>query len=845
MQQYKAIKAQHQDALLFFRLGDFYELFGQDAVEASKILDITLTARNKKNDPIPMCGVPYHAAENYIARLTKAGKKVAICEQMSDPNLPGIVERQVVKVITPGTTYSDQVLSQKQNRFIVALFPQADTYGLAFADLSTGEFYASEPSGDAQLKTELLRLNPVEIVLARAHYDHPSLRVKLSELTSAPFSYCDLYEEAPQFIKAHFRLNSLEAFGLGSWPFATQAAALLLKFLKDTQKDSLEHIDRIRAHHQEGFMTLDEATLRNLELFSTLMGNEKEATLLTVLDHTSSPMGARLLRRAMSQPLTDKMAIVLRHDAVAELKNAALLRAELQENLETLLDLERLLARLSAGMGNARDLKALADSLEKIPVIKDLLRPLKSKLLQTLMEDLQPQAALVNHIENALLDELPLKVTEGGFIKAGYHKELDELHALMKDGKTALKNIEEKERQATGINSLKIGFNRIFGYSIEVSKIHAAKIPDHYIRKQTLVNAERYITPELKEFEDQVLHAEEKAKNLEYELFLMLRDKVLDRIGVIKQNAATLAQLDLMLSFARLAVRSNYSRPILVDEAVFEVKNGRHPVVESIKADRSFVPNDLQLQSSEAEIILLTGPNMSGKSTYLRQAALIAYLAQIGSFVPAEEVKMHVFDRIFTRVGASDNLAAGQSTFMVEMQEAANILHHATDRSLIILDEVGRGTSTYDGLSIAWAILEHLQGKVRAFALFATHYHELIELAEKLPRVKNAHVDTEKTAKGVLFLHKIKEGGIDQSYGIEVARLAGLPREVVGRANEILQTLERHESPSVKVLPKNQLDLFSQGLEHPALSRLKELNVNELTPLDALNLLSELQQIKE
>lgn len=850
MQQYQAIKAEHPGAILFFRLGDFYEMFGKDAIEAAKILDITLTARNKKADPIPMCGVPHHAAETYIARLTKAGKKVALCEQVSDPSLPGIVKRKVVRIITPGTTFSEQILNQKQSRYLMALYAKKDYFGLAFADLTTGQFQATEFQGKEALKTELLRLAPAEIILDRSQYDDPEFRPFLSQQTEAILSPIDLYEEASEVLKSHFKVGGLEGFGIANAPFAIQASALLLRYLMHTQKEDLAHLDRITAYHRHQWMALDEATLRNLELFATLRDREQEGTLLSILDETQTSMGGRLLRHWVMQPLLREDSIRARHKAVANLVEEDDLRNNLIIQLKQLSDLERLLGRISSNRSTPRDLLALADSLNLVPTIKTQLEAASASLIGHLRHKLKPLNHLVHRLQTSILPEPPLKITEGNFISDGYNKELDELRSLSRDAKTALKNIESQEIESTGISSLKVKFNKVFGYYIEISKANLDKVPEHYTRKQTLVNAERFVTPALKEYEDKILTAQERIKELEYEIFLDLRWQVLQHIKEIKENAAMLAELDVLLSFAQVAIKRGYCEPVLISERECRIEEGRHPVVESITFEQSFVPNDVHFKEGEVEIKLITGPNMSGKSTYLRQVALIALMNQIGSFVPAKKAHLPVFDRIFTRVGASDNLVRGQSTFMVEMQEAANILNHATEKSLIILDEIGRGTSTYDGLSIAWAIFEHLHEKTRAFSLFATHYHELIQLAEKLSRAENNSIDVQETAKGVLFLHKIKQGGIDRSYGIEVAKLAGMPSALIDRASMLLKELEQGKNLEVKPPSQDQMGLFSKTYEssrepgkltHPALEKLKDLDINKLTPLEALNTLNELR----
>jgi len=854
MEQYQKIKAEYRDAILFFRLGDFYEMFGKDAQEASKILDITLTSRNKTTNPVPMCGIPYHAAESYIDRLTKAGKKVAICEQVSDPTLPGIVNREVIRVITPGTTFSSNILDRKSNQFVLSIFPKKDYFGIAFADLTTGEFQAAELQGVEALRTEILRLNPAEIILRRQHYEDPEARATIIELTDVPLSPCDLYEEAAQFLKETLRVSGLDGFGISNWPFAIQAAGTLMRYLVDTQKSALAHVDRITAYHHDKWMHLDESTIRNLELFSTLRGHDQEGTLLKILDQTETPMGGRMLRRWVLQPLLRKDEIQHRLDAVEEFKTDDDLRNKTNSAIARIADLERLLGRISSASGTARDLVGLANSLTIIPAIKEHMENVHAPLLKNAARQLTPLGPLTDLIQSSILDEPSAKLTDGGMIRPGYNTELDELHGLMRDAKTALKNIEEKEIRATGISSLKVKFNKVFGYYIEISKANLDKAPEHYTRKQTLVNAERFITPELKEYEEKVLTAQERTRQIEYDVFLEIREQALKHIRTIKQNAHTIATLDVLLSFAKIAIHRNYCKPEITSDGQLLINDGRHSVVEDMTFEKSFTPNDTQLTSGKSEFMLITGPNMSGKSTYLRQVALIALMAQIGSFTPASACRLRPFDRIFTRVGASDNLVRGQSTFMVEMQESAYILNHATDRSLIILDEVGRGTSTYDGVSIAWAMTEYLHDQVHAFTLFATHYHELINLAENLEFAENFSIDVQETERGVLFLHKIKSGGINKSYGIEVARLAGLPAAVIDRSHLILRELELEKNPAAEKISTNQMGLFARTyaserepgkLTHPALEKLQDIDINSLTPLDALRALDELKNLDQ
>ncbi len=846
MEQYQEIKAEAKDAILFFRLGDFYEMFGQDAHEASKILDITLTARNKDESAVPMCGIPYHAAENYIAKLVKAGKKVAICEQISDPALPGIVKRKIVKIITPGTAILDQVLDQKSNRYILSIYAKKDYFGIAFCDVSTGEFQAAELSGAEALRNEILRINPAEIILERDQYDDPSLRTLAISISDATISQISLYEDAYKFLLDSFHVKSLEGFGVSAWPFAIEAAGILMRYIQETQKDEAKHIDRIHAYHRNNWMYLDEGTIRNLELFSTMRNKDEEGSLLSVIDNTISSMGGRMLRKWLLRPLIHKEPIQSRHDAVENFISDENLRNKFKDILLGLSDIERILGRLSSSSANARDLLSLGNSLSQIPKIQQVFSTATSSQLISLAKDLLQLEKLCQTIASSISEEPGIKTTEGDIIKDGYNSELDALRHLMRAGKTALKEIEQKEIEFTKINSLKVSYNRVFGYYIEISRVHLEKVPEHYIRKQTLANAERFITPELKEYEEKVLSAEEKSFKLEYEIFQDLKSQTLEYIKEIKQDAQIIAELDALLSFAITAIKRDYVKPTFADAQML-VKDGRHPVVESITFENSFVPNDANFKKNETELKLITGPNMSGKSTYLRQIALIALLNQIGSFVPAKAASLPLFDRIFTRVGASDNLVRGQSTFMVEMQESAYILNHATAKSLIILDEIGRGTSTYDGLSIAWSILEFLHDKIGAFTLFATHYHELINVVQNLPKAKNYCVDVKESEKGVLFLHKIIEGGIDKSYGIEVAKLAGVPTAVIDRSAEILTDLEAEKIQSQpKKIPENQMGLFTGKYiaeRHPVLERLKGIDINDLTPIEALIALSELKKL--
>ncbi len=825
MAQYQEIKAKYPDTILFYRLGDFYEMFFEDAVEASGLLQLTLTARNKGDHQAPMCGIPYHAAQNYIAKLTRLGKKVAICEQLSDPNLPGIVKRDVVRVITPGTTLDDNVLEQKSNNFVSAIVERDGRFGLASADISTGQFQVTELENLKDFLVEIERLHPVEAII---------------EGGSGSVALMKTLERLSIFFFEH-HIESTEKNAAGD-----HASALLLDYLQRTQKTELTHMQTVQHYSTNDFMALDDATLKNLELISTLRENNKEGSLLWVLDETVTSMGGRHLRYVLTHPLLQKSAIEERLQAVDELSRQPTALDDVRLSLKNILDLERLLARLSLGHGNARDLSALKQSLKSVPATQKLLDNFTSQLLRGVAENLHGLPHLVEILERAIVDEPPLAIKEGGMIREGFNAELDEIKKVSREGKSFIQSLQEKEIQRTGINSLKIRYNSVFGYYIEISKANLHAAPQDYIRKQTLVNAERFITPELKEYEEKVLGAEEKIVAMEYAIFNTLRETVVGEIDNIQKLARAIAQLDVFCGFAKVGLTQGYCKPVITESFSVMIKNGRHPVVEKMSFSNKFIPNDISFDDSQ-KLLLITGPNMGGKSTYLRQTALIVLMAHLGCFVPAEEATIGLVDRIFTRVGASDNLVRGQSTFMVEMQETAFILNHATSRSLIILDEVGRGTSTYDGMSIAWAIVEFLHDRIGAKTLFATHYHELITLAEKLPQAANYSVAVrENENEGVVFLYKIVQGGVDRSYGIEVAKLAGLPAEVVSKARQILVDLEEgsHQTAiqaeledSTRRIPSDQMPLFER------LQRsLQEIDVNSLTPIEALNRIAELKK---
>lgn len=881
MRQYAAVKKEHPTALLFFRLGDFYELFFDDAIVASKELQITLTSRNKeKGIAVPMCGVPYHAAEGYIGKLIRKGFKVAICEQMEDPRLAKkLVRREVTRVVTPGTA-ADSSLGSEENNFLAALARVGDRVGFAALDLSTGEFRATEFSGESALRRvqeELEQLRPKELLYASAAplFEVQSNRGLLGRTGEAPApkgteakpatratgSVCtetalDDWIFAPDhaipLLENHFGVLSLEGFGLAGRPAAAAAAGAVLYYVRSTQRGSLGHVDRIGWYERQNCLVLDAVTVRNLELIEPLFaGADAGVTLFRSIDCTVTPMGKRLLRSWLLRPSVDLGAINARLDAVEAGVKDLMAREELRRALDGVLDLERLLSRVTLETANPRDVLALAASLGKIPAVKLAVGRLSADRLRILHASLDELADLRERIEKTIVPEPPLSFADGGVIASGFERELDELRELARNSKQVLAQIEQRERGRTGISSLKVKFNSIFGYYIEVSKPNLHLVPQDYERKQTLVGAERFTTPELKEYEAKILDAQEKIVEIERRLFTELRTAIAAEAKRIRQTALALAEVDVLASMAHIAALQNYCRPQFVpDSGDLEIIEGRHPVIEQqemVGGSERFVPNDLYLNSTTHTILLLTGPNMGGKSTYLRQAAMIVILAHMGSFVPARSVRIGIIDRVFTRIGASDNLARGRSTFMVEMTETAAILHTATPRSLILLDEIGRGTATYDGLAIAWAAIEYLHARVRAKTLFATHYFELTELAEQLSGVKNYHVSVKETGGGIVFLRKVEPGAADRSYGIEVAKLAGLPNEVVERARAVLaehesveQQATAHLSPGASP-PPTQWTIFTP-LSQPVLEKLREVDLNRLTPLEALNLLAELKK---
>ncbi len=886
MRQYAAVKKEHPTALLFFRLGDFYELFFDDAVVAAKELQITLTSRNKeKGIAVPMCGVPYHAAEGYIGKLIRKGFKVAICEQMEAPSqAKKLVRREVTRVVTPGTA-ADSLLGSDENNFLAALATVTDRtgegrVGFAALDLSTGEFRATEFSGEGAMRRvqeELEQLRPKELLygsaaplfenrksgglLVRATESPvptrtmPSLPAAAGACTETPLDdWIFAPDHALPLLENHFGVLSLEGFGLAGRTAAASAAGAILYYVRSTQRGSLDHVDRIGWYERQSCLVLDAVTVRNLELTEPLFaGTDAGVTLLRSMDAAATPMGKRLLRAWMLRPSLDLGDIHARLDAVEACVKETVAREELRRALDGVLDLERLLSRVTLETANPRDVLALAGSLGKIPAIKAALARLAAERLRALHSSLDDLADVRERIEKTIVPEPPLSFADGGVIAPGVDRDLDELRELSRNSKQVLAQIEQRERGRTGISSLKVKFNSIFGYYIEISKPNLHLTPQDYERKQTLVGAERFTTPELKEYEGKILDAQEKIVEIERRVFIELRTAVAAEAKRIRQAALALAEIDLLAALAHIAALRNYCRPTFVesaDSSEIEIIEGRHPVIEQQEmagGSERFVPNDLYLNGTTHNIMLLTGPNMGGKSTYLRQTALIVILAQMGSFVPARSARLTVVDRVFTRIGASDNLARGRSTFMVEMTETAAILHTATARSLILLDEVGRGTSTYDGLAIAWAAVEYLHARVRAKTLFATHYFELTELAEQLSGVKNFHVSVKETGSGIVFLRRVEPGAADRSYGIEVAKLAGLPNEVVLRAREVLAEHEYAEAQATAHLspganpPPTQLTIFTP-LSQPVLEKLREVDLNRITPLEALNLLAELKK---
>jgi len=865
MQQYLEIKAQHQDAILFYRLGDFYEMFFDDAVAASKVLGITLTSRNSKDDEnrVPLCGIPYHAVSSYLAKMIRAGFKVAICEQVEDPKeAKGVVRREVVRVVTPGLVTDEQLLDDKDNRYLAAVCHKGKEWGLSLLDLSTGEFLVSEREDKTALLDELGRLAPSEILLPEEPGEDSPLSGELltllpqSCLTGRPPSGFQP-ELARQNLLEHFRVVNLAGFGCEEMRAGIGAAGGLLLYLQETQKTALDHIERLTPIEFDNVLLMDDSSRRNLELTQTITGGTREGSLLDTLDLCETPMGARLLKKNLLFPLQEVEPIRQRLDTVEQLYLAPRLREDLRRLLAKVYDLERLNGRVVLGTANGRDLTALKSSLAQLPMIKEMLTGAQGLLadLGATLDELDELHAL---LDAGIREDAPVTLREGNLIKRGYNEELDHLVSLQHDGKSLILGLEARERARTGITNLKVGFNRIFGYYIEISRGQLANVPDDFIRKQTLVNAERFITQELKEFEEKITGAQDKRLELEYRLFSEIRATVAQASSRILHPAACLARIDFFCCLAEGAQKYRYTKPqVNAGEAII-IKEGRHPVIERALPPGRFVPNDIHLDQESEEVLIITGPNMAGKSTVLRQTALITLMAQMGGFVPAAAAEIGVVDRIFTRVGASDNLRRGQSTFMVEMNETANILNNATQRSLVILDEIGRGTSSFVGLSIAWAVAEDLVSKngKGVKTIFATHYHELTELSATHQRVKNYNIAVREWNDTIIFLHKLLPGGTNRSYGIQVAALAGVPARVVARAKELLHNIEQGEfnrqgEPRIatsprkkKSRPTGQLSLFNGG-ESPAALRLREINPDVLSPREALDMLYELKRLTD
>ena len=867
MKEYVKTKEEYSDCILFYRLGDFYEMFFEDALTASRELEITLTGKDcGLEERAPMCGVPFHAAETYINRLIEKGYKVAICEQVEDPKTAkGIVKREVTRIVTPGTNLNMQELDEGKNNYLMSIVCVGDHFGVSTADITTGDCYVTEIDEERKLWDEINKFLPAEIICNDAFLvsgvDVDDLRNRLHISVFALESWYFGDDLCKQTLLEHFKISSLEGLGLGDYDSGVIAAGSLFRYLLDTQKNTMEHMNKIIPYTTDRYMVIDSSSRRNLELVETLREKQKRGSLLWVLDKTKTAMGARMLRNFVEQPLIDADAINERLDAVTELNMQAMLREEIREYLNPVYDLERLVSRISYRSANPRDLLAFKMSLEMIPHIKNLLANFTSPLLVRINEQMDGLEDLYTLLEASITEDPPLAVKEGGIIREGYNEQVDTYRNSKTQGKSWLAQLEAEEKEKTGIRNLKIKYNKVFGYYLEVTNSFKDLVPEYYTRKQTLTNAERYITPKLKELEDMILGAEDKLFALEYDLFCQVREKLAAQIPRIQETAKAIAQLDVYASLSVVAQRNNYVRPTVNTKGVIDIKNGRHPVVEKMINNDMFIANDTYLDNGSKRVSVITGPNMAGKSTYMRQTALIVLMAQIGSFVPAEKAKIGVVDRIFTRVGASDDLASGQSTFMVEMTEVANILRNATAKSLLILDEIGRGTSTFDGLSIAWAVIEHISNTklLGAKTLFATHYHELTELEGKIPGVNNYCIAVKERGDDIVFLRKIVKGGADKSYGIQVAKLAGVPDSVLDRAKELVDELVHTDITSTfkdlaensrKTKPKavhydevdlEQISLFDTVQDQDIIEELKNLDITMLTPMDAMNTLYRLQ----
>ena len=864
MQEYVKTKEEYHDCILLYRLGDFYEMFFEDALTASKELEITLTGKDcGLKERAPMCGVPFHSVETYINRLIEKGYKVAICEQVEDPKkAKGLVKREVVRIVTPGTTLDATSLDETKNNYLMSIVYIEDHFGCAIADITTGDCFLTELDKAQKLLDEINKFTPAEIIcnesflMSGVDTEDLKNRLGICVFSQEPWYFDD--ELCRKTLKEHFQVNSLEGLGIGEFESGVLAAGALFLYLQETQKTALSHMATIRPYSAEKYMLIDSSSRRNLELVETLREKQKRGSLLWVLDKTKTAMGARTLRSYVEQPLIDQEEIENRLSAIEELNEHPMLRDEIREYLQPIYDLERLISRISYKSANPRDMIAFASSLEMLPHIKQVLKEFSSPVLRQLEEEMDSLLDISGLIKQAIVDDPPLAQKDGGIIREGYHEDVDKFRRSRTDGKKWLSELEARERERTGIRTMKIKYNRVFGYSLEITNAFKDQVPDNYIRKQTLTNAERYITQELKELEDLILGAEDKLYALEYELFCDVRDKVGAEVVRIQQTAKAVAAIDVLASLALVAQRNNYVRPKINNSGVIDIKNGRHPVVEQMIENDMFIANDTYLDNQKKRISIITGPNMAGKSTYMRQTALIVLMAQIGSFVPAEKANIGIVDRIFTRVGASDDLASGQSTFMGEMTEVANILRNATSKSLLILDEIGRGTSTFDGLSIAWAVVEHISNTklCGAKTLFATHYHELTELEGKISGVNNYCIAVKEKGDDIVFLRKIVKGGADKSYGIQVAKLAGVPDTVIQRAKELVEELSDADiTAAVKDLtaPKKkqkiqydqvdmaQMSLFDTVQDNDIINEIKGLEIGNLTPMEALNILYNLQ----
>ena len=859
IKQYLSIKEQYPDAILFYRMGDFYEMFFEDAHIASRALEITLTSRNKNDEsPVPMCGVPRRAARSYIARLINKGYKVAVCDQIEDPaEAKGLVKRDVIRVITPGMIIEDELLDERSNNYVLSVNIKEGAIGIAFLDISTGTFRVAESKMPAAVIEEIQRISPREILLPESSKNNPEFLPITDILTEISKSYLD--DRAFEFKRSYGRLTdqfktvTLEGFGCENWKAGICAAGAVVFYVRETQKQKLEHLTRIETHRLDHYLMVDELSWQNLELSRNIRSGSRRATLIGVIDQTCTAMGARLLAQWMRYPLIDSKEIGWRHDAVSEAKETIRIRKSIHDALKSVHDIERIGNKVVMGHANSRDLLALKRSLLVLPEIGSLLSELKSKLFQS-PENIDPLVELAELIDRAIREDAPPTINEGGIIKSGYSQQLDELVQISRDAKGWLAQLEASEKKSTGINTLKVRYNKVFGYYIEIPKSRSESVPAHYVRKQTLVNAERFITDELKSFETKILGAEDQQATLEYEIFRQIRDEAARVNPKIQKVAHFLACIDCVINLADIAAQNNYCRPDMTTDGRISIEEGRHPVVEKMITAERFVPNTVHMDDKDNQVLIITGPNMAGKSTVLRQVALVIIMAQMGSFVPAARAQISITDRIFTRVGALDNLSQGQSTFMVEMEETANILNNATEKSLVIMDEIGRGTSTFDGLSIAWAVAEYLHdlNNRGVKTLFATHYHELTELALTKPRVKNFNIAVKEWNDEIIFLRKLVQGGTNRSYGIQVARLAGIPASVIQRAKRILYKIEQGEYNSgglpgmisgdqATARAPVQLDLFSKA-ENRLIEKLVQTDISRMTPLEALNFLNDFQQ---